>query len=345
MTRTPLMVMTGEFWRGSTGLGLADGFRAMGWAVQEIDIGRYYPALGNSFADKAIRRSIATRSLRAFRAAILEACDALKPDVFLTIKGTAITAQMLDRIRVAAQTTAVFYPDVHFGHPDLDLETLGRFDRLITTKTFQLAHLCERFGADRIAYVPHGFASSVHRPLHTPMDETAYQADLQHVGTCSPSKLHWMSYLQTAIPEATLRLIGAGWARATEGTNLTSSVVASSLVNCAYTDALQTARINVAVLFGANDGGWQDNVSTRSFEIPACGGFMLHVDNDEVREFFTPGHEIDVFSTPDELADKARFYLDRPELRATMISRAYQRCMPAYSYDTRAREILAIIRS
>ena len=57
------------------------------------------------------------------------------------------------------------------------------------------------------------------------------------------------------------------------------------------------------------------------------------------------GEEIDVFSTPEELADKIRFYLARPELRAQMIERAYARAAPHYSYAARAKEISSLIKT
>lgn len=340
--RAPVMVFAGEFWRGSSGLGLADGFRQHGWAVQEIDIRQFCPDLGASFPLRALRRAVTPLSFRAFRAAILEACETLRPDVFLSIKGTATTRELLRRISRTGARTALFYPDVHFDYPGVDLETLGLFDHFITSKSFHADVLADRFGPEKIAYVPHGYASGVHRPLHNAPTENDHQADLQHIGTCSPSKLEWMSGLRRRVPEACLRLIGAGWTQATAGTPLAANVASGAYYGCGYSEALQTARINIAVHFGPV-GGWQDNVSTRTFEIPACRSFMLHIDNDEVREFFTPGEEIDVFSTPDELADKARFYLARPALRERMIERAYRRCVPAYSYDTRAKDILGCL--
>ena len=66
---------------------------------------------------------------------------------------------------------------------------------------------------------------------------------------------------------------------------------------------------------------------------------MLHIDNAEVRSLFTPGEEIDVFATPDDLCEKIRYYLARPDERRAMIERAYARCVPAYSYDARAKAI------
>lgn len=344
INRKPVMVIAGEFWRGSTGLGLADGFRRCGWVVQEIDIQTFHPNLGSKFSERAIRRAVSPLANRAFRSAIVNACETLRPDVFLSIKGTEISPDILQCISTTGACTALFYPDFHFDYPDVDLETLGRFDRIITSKSFHIDFLTQRFGQQKISYIPHGHASDVHQPLRTAMVETDYEVDLQHIGTCSPSKLRWMSKLRQQLPDARMRVIGPGWKRATIGTALEPSVMSGAYYGCGYSEAVQTARINIAVHLGPA-GKWQDNVSTRTFEIPACRGFMLHIDNPEVREFFTPRDEIDVFSSSDELAKKAEYYLERPDLRAAMIEQAYQRAVPAYSYDTRAKAILDVIRS
>jgi spore maturation protein CgeB len=339
------MVFAGEFWRGSSGLGLAEGFRACGWAVQEIDIGRFRPNLGATAPARAMRRILEPISARAFRSTILDACRSLKPDVFLSIKGTWITADLLGEIKSTGARSGLFYPDVHFDHPGVDLETLGAFDKFITTKSFHSTFLSARFGAGKIAYVPHGYASGIHQPLYGALNESEYDADIQHIGAFSPYKLGWLSTLHERLPHARLRIVGPGWTRRQASTLSRAAISGVPFENVAYSAALQTARINVAVHFGPVGPGWQDLVSTRTFEIPACRGFMLHIDNEEVREFFTPGREIDVFASPEELVDKVRFYLTRPDLRAAMIERAYSRCVPAYSYDMRARQIIDILQS
>jgi spore maturation protein CgeB len=112
------------------------------------------------------------------------------------------------------------------------------------------------------------------------------------------------------------------------------------VVGDSYARILQRARINIGIHSGPSGPfGWQDLVSTRTFEIPACKGFMLHIDNEGVRTLFEPGVEIDVFSTPDNLCEKIDYYLVRGLLRREMIERAYERCVPAYSYDMRAAAI------
>src|SRR5262249_17411330 len=107
---------------------------------------------------------------------------------------------------------------------------------------------------------------------------------------------------------------------------------------------LQTARINLAFHFGpSGSNGWQDLVSTRTFEIPACKGFMLHIDNKEVRDLFEPGKEIDVFETATELCEKITHYLGNNKLCREMVERSYVRAVPAYSYDARAKRMIELI--
>jgi hypothetical protein len=152
--------------------------------------------------------------------------------------------------------------------------------------------------------------------------------------------MQWLEAIARWLPDVKLAVIGAGWTDPTKGTRLQSSVTGYQLVGDAYVRSVQQVKINVAFHMGPRrQRGWEDLVSMRTFELPACKGFMLHIDNGEVRALFEPEKEIDVFSTPEELCEKIRFYLTRPELRREMIERAYARCVPTHSYDTRAKVI------
>ncbi|MFN3304299.1 MAG: FtsX-like permease family protein, partial [Roseateles sp.] len=61
-------------------------------------------------------------------------------------------------------------------------------------------------------------------------------------------------------------------------------------------------------------------------EIPAAGGFMLHIDNPEVRGLFDHGTEFDSFATPEQLVERDKLRgvrlesleAGRPEMRQTL---------------------------
>ncbi len=337
------MLFAGSFWTGSSESGLSAGFRDLGWAVQEIDQRDFGVRPSGDLLFRVAARLSRGRAAESYRRKLLDECRALKPDVFLTVKGQDISTDLLCRIRETGVRTVMYYPDVHFDHPGVSVESFKEYDLFITTKSFQVSHLESLLGGGRIAHVPHGYCPSVHRPVFQTMAEPSFRTDVQHAGNHSPYKQQWLEGAASAIPEAAFRLVGNGWREHAEHRPLARCDMPGAQMGIAYALAIQTARVNIAVHMGANGPGWQDLVSTRTFEIPACRGFMLHIENDEVREYFEPGVEIDVFASPEELADKIRFYLSRPELRARMIDRAYSRCVPAYSYNQRARQIAELV--
>ncbi|WP_187970279.1 CgeB family protein [Aquibium microcysteis] len=261
----------------------------------------------------------------------------LKPDVFLTIKGAGVDIATLRKLRKIRVPTVMFYPDVSFDHPQVSINSFNEYDLFVTTKSFQIDYLSDLLGADRVAYVPHGYVDGTHAPLFESAD-VRQSFDVFYAGNHSAEKQVWLERLAKGVPDASIGIVGNRWDQ-TAGGPLRKATFLGEQLAVAYAQSIQKACINVAVHFGAAPNGWADLVSTRTFEIPACKGFMLHIDNPEVREFFDVGTEIDTFATAEELCDKVRFYLDRPELRAAMIERAYARCVPAYGCAARARRI------
>ena len=68
-----------------------------------------------------------------------------------------------------------------------------------------------------------------------------------------------------------------------------------------------------------------DNITSRTFHIPSCGGFMLHERTPEIGLYYEEKKEIDCFSDPQELAQKVRYYLEHEDERERMREAAYER--------------------
>lgn len=336
------MLIAGSFWTGSTDHGLSTGFRKQGWIVREIEQ-KDFVASGTTMAERVLARLTAHRRAQRYEAAVLDACRHLKPDVLFTVKGTFLSRQIFDAAREMGIRTVRFWPDLHFDYNMIDHDGLLAPDLFITSKSFQLPWLTAHGLADRSAFVPHGYNPDAHMPILRTVNENDYSADVRYIGNYSPAKHRWIEGLHNALPGVKLRVVGNRWAR-TLPRPLNAQLVEARAYHAAdYALAVQTARINIAVHWGKAPNGWEDLVSTRTFEIPACGGFMLHIDNDEVREYFDVGSEIDVFSDVEELADKCQFYLEHDEIRRRMATKAHERCVPAYSYHSRAREIQRLL--
>jgi spore maturation protein CgeB len=70
-----------------------------------------------------------------------------------------------------------------------------------------------------------------------------------------------------------------------------------------------------------------DFQTTRSIEIPACGGFMLADRTDEHLALFAEGVEAAYFGDDDELLTKVRHYLEYPGERRRIAAAGRERCL------------------
>lgn len=345
MTRRPVMLFPGQFGVARTDFGLLEGFRRLGWAVQPVDVGHFLGTRSDTLPAKAAYR-LHTHFARAhYLAEIRRQLEMVRPDVVFLVKNTALDADTLQMMRGSGTKIVLFYPDRNFDHSGVDEGVFEHFDLIATTKSFQVDYLTAKLPRTTVAHVPHGYVDFVHQPVFTHISDADRDVDLLYAGNHSEHKIVYLTQLHHGIADASLRITGANWGNRLEGGPLAAFLDSQVRVGVAYAEAIQRARINVAIHAGPHANGWEDLVSTRTFEIPACGGFMLHVDNDEVREYFAVGEEIDVFTSAEECADKARFYLACPELRDRMTARAHARAVPAYSYHARAQAIDSLIRA
>ncbi len=211
--------------------------------------------------------------------------------------------------------------------------------------TFQIERLEERLGADRVGYVPHGYVADVHQPAFSSSSEANYCCDTLYIGSRSAYKHEWLAALLRLNPSLDIRIVGVGWAAGTGSSGLGSAKLEGPRHGVTYAQEVQSARINIAFHMGPTATSWGDLISTRCLQIPACRGFMFHIDNPENRTLFTPAEEIDVVSSPEELVEKTGCYLARPELRARVIERAHRRCGPQHGYGARAPEIENLLRA
>src|SRR6185312_10215224 len=99
---------------------------------------------------------------------------------------------------------------------------------------------------------------------------------------------------------------------------------------------------NLAILseqrVGASSG---DLLTSRSFHIPACGGFMLHERTAELSEVLTENESVACFSDADEMIEQIDRYVTDDAARAAIAARGREVIAAAHSWDDRIREILA----
>ena len=99
-----------------------------------------------------------------------------------------------------------------------------------------------------------------------------------------------------------------------------------------YAKAINAAKVNLCFLRKIN----RDEVTSRSVEIPACGGFMLAEKTKRHLEFFQEGKEAVFFDSEEELHQKVKKYLADDGTRLVIAKAGRERCIKS-GYSMKAQ--------
>jgi spore maturation protein CgeB len=86
-----------------------------------------------------------------------------------------------------------------------------------------------------------------------------------------------------------------------------------------------------------------EQIKGRNFEVPACGGFLLTGNCDNLGEYYEFGKEVSVYGNPDEMRYLIDYYLKHDEERRQIAEAGYQRTMRDHTYSNRLNDIFGKI--
>lgn len=85
------------------------------------------------------------------------------------------------------------------------------------------------------------------------------------------------------------------------------------------------------------------NVTTRVYEVPAAGGFILTNASAQLSKLFTVGEEIVCYDSAADLKDKVNYYLAHPAERARIAEAGRRRVLRDHTYTNRLRAMFGIL--
>lgn len=256
-------------------------------------------------------------------------------DKYLGIDRATLTAI---RERVPG-ITIVFYSPDDMSNPSNQsvgyLESIPEFDLIVTTKSYNVPEL-RSSGARNVMFLGNAYAPEVHRPYAGP-ESFPQTNDIGFIGDYEEERFCMMQGLARDglkvdfyCPKLNVSL------------DAVSNLVVHQgfLANDQYASAIWKTKINLGFLRKVN----RDLQTTRSIEIPACGGFMLAERTEEHLALFEEGKEAEYFASYDELLDKCRYYLKHENERQRIAKNGRERCVSSgYSNKERLKSILGEI--
>lgn len=244
-------------------------------------------------------------------------------DIVWIDKGITINPQTLLFIKKVSPTTKIvsYSPDnmaLRHNQSQNYLKCIPLYDFHFTTKSYILGDM-HRLGATCIYFTNKLYEPKFHYPHQLTNDEIARLGeDVGFIGAWEKERCESILYL--AQHGIKVKVYGGGkWKKYKDIPNLT---ICPGLFSDDYPKALQAFKISLCFLRKIN----LDQQTSRTMEIPACGGFMLAERTKEHLALFEEGKEAEFFSTNEELLKKCQYYLSHDEERQCIAKAGTLRC-------------------
>lgn len=176
------------------------------------------------------------------------------------------------------------------------------YDCVFTTKLYNVEEL-KVLGARRTHLFLDSYDEKIHRP--TKLNEAElkrFACDVSAIGAFEINRANSLLYL--AEHGVKVHVWGNGWSKMA---NLSENLIVKNefLFGEDYSKAICATKININFLRKIN----RDEITSRSIEIPACGGFMLAERTSRHLDFFKESVEAEFFDSNEELLEKVNYYL------------------------------------
>jgi spore maturation protein CgeB len=343
------MLFVGESWLGSCARSLKEALvRHPEICLDEVNEDLFMPSPRSRLL-RAINRMLRPIYRQELYRQILYRVAAFKPEIIMTYKGSQIHAGFVHRLQAWGCTVVNVYPDNSpHAHGAEHKQAVGAYDLVISTKPFHPALWQSVYGyKNRCAFVPQGYDPVLHLVPNPPYEQ---RFDVTLVAAWRPEYGELMKTLGNLLAGKgiSVGIGGHGWMAHREEFP-SDWVFAGELMGRTYVDWLRQGRICLApvtrevVINGTRQPGDED--TTRTYELAAAHCFFIHRRTDFARHLYDEATEVPMYDTPEELAEKIFRFLPRPNERVKMAAKAHRRAVPSYATDSRAEQVIALIRT
>jgi len=240
---------------------------------------------------------------------VIALCRKEKPDIILFSKCNRMNVNVVKECGKIG-TTVLWYMDGAIG---TDIELIDKMKHsdyvfcAIKDCVFEAKKHCQNSYRHPCAG---GFDSRIHCPMNVPKTR-----DVAFIGNVNTYVLPYRAQFKKEV----------------------NFDIINGVYNKAHSKIVSETRINLCFTEG---GG----VSNRLYKLLAARGFVLTMPWDTMLEDFEPGKDFDVFSTPTELNDKIKYYLENEDEREAIALHGYK-TVQKYDYINYVKFILEKLKN
>jgi spore maturation protein CgeB len=273
---------------------------------------------------------------------LLELARGLDFDLLWVDKGTWLYPEILAQVRALSKRKfAVHYtPDSQIlsNRTRHYLGAIAEYDVHVTTKPFEVEPL-KQLGARHVILSLQGYGVKFGHATPA-MARPEFASDICFIGHCQP---HYRRVARSvAALDHDFKIWGQHWPRWARRTPALRPCVKGDAI---WGDAYPAALVSSKIALGLLSKYIPETTTTRTFEIPATGTFMLAERTDDHCALFDEGKEAEFFGSTDELREKAAYYLNNDSARIRIAVAGRERSLRSgYAVKTQFARIFETIK-
>ncbi len=277
---------------------------------------------------------------------VLAAARAWRPEVLWADKALWMWPKTLEALRAMGVQTVSYMIDNFFG-PRRDpgwrlyAKTLAHYDLHCTQRDANVREY-KAAGARDVIKIQTAFEPTVHLPAPVPYTDAQRDRGVSFIGTAYDDR----AAVLTRLAAEGLPVVVSGgqqhWKPVLAPDVFAALYREGELYQERYRSAIWRSKINLSFLTHSN----ADEFVHKSFEIAACGGFLLAERTPGHMERFIEGEEAVFFNGYAELAAQVRRYLPDEAARNRIALAGQRRAWASgYDNDTQVKRVLERLRT
>jgi spore maturation protein CgeB len=304
----------------------------------------------NSYFFRIIRKLNGGRLLevdRLFHLSLLEKCiSKYNPEVLIIFKGLFIDHISLLRIKKRVPIVVLVNHDDFFSLNKNNVSICQKsaipyYDHIFVTRLINLEEI-KKYNIN-VSFFPFSYLPSFHKIYDlTEEDLVKYRSDVLFVGTYEYDRAKLLEFLVNQY-DLNLVVYGSGWQKLSRNSVLRSYVAGVGLWGEEMAKAIQLSKICIGFLRKEN----RDQYTQRTFEILACGGFLLAEKTDFHLELFENNQICSLFDpeNPYDFLKQVQRLLDDDQLRENMRRNGIDWIRKSdFTYESRVVQLLETLK-
>ncbi|WP_242403825.1 CgeB family protein [Paenibacillus pini] len=278
---------------------------------------------------------------------IAEMAIQMKPDLVLGLDGMYLPNEQIDAVRENGIRTAIWLTDDPY-YTDMTTQSVTHYDYVFTLES-NCIPLYKELGCVNVHHLPFAAYTGHYHPLKTP---SPVRREISFIGSAYWNRVNFLSPIMGNLMQHNTMVNGIWWDRLPEYGLYQHKIELNKWMGPEDTAAAyNSSKIVINLHRSHEDDSVNNNAikipagspNPRTFEISACATLQLSDSRDDLTKFYTPGVEIETYSSPQELLEKVEYYLTHEKERCEIALNALQRTYRDHTYNNRIHEMLSII--